>query len=240
MKRIVFSVFLLLALTGANLFAQFTFERVDPPTVHWTIQPPGPDTMMIKNHAYINNTTGSSIVVNITISNVSYTNGWGPAGMCTWETCYPESLYVIPPQTCAPGRDTLYVYFFPHFTPGSGNCRVTVNYQSTSAFLDFGLSADPIGIRQISSVVKDFSLGQNYPNPFNPSTKINFSIPKSEFVYLRVYDILGREVKTLISEQLSAGEYQTDFDAKELASGFYYYSLRAGDNVSVKKMVLVK
>jgi hypothetical protein len=107
--------------------------------------------------------------------------------------------------------------------------------------LDFRINtSQTIGITQINSLAKEFTLGQNYPNPFNPVTNINFSIPKSEFVSLRVYDILGREVKALVSQSLTAGEYEVNFDASGLSSGMYYYSLRAGDNVSVKKMVLVK
>ena len=97
-----------------------------------------------------------------------------------------------------------------------------------------------IGIQQISSIVKEFSLAQNYPNPFNPNTKINFSIPKGDHVSLRVYDMLGREVAVLVNGLLTAGEYQADFNAKGLSSGMYYYSLRSGDYVDVKKMVLVK
>ena len=85
-----------------------------------------------------------------------------------------------------------------------------------------------------------YVLGQNYPNPFNPSTKINFSIPKAGLVSLRVYDMLGREVKTLVADQLSAGEFAVDFDGSNLSSGTYFYRLQVGDFVEVKKMVLLK
>lgn len=83
-------------------------------------------------------------------------------------------------------------------------------------------------------------LSQNYPNPFNPSTKINFSIPKAGFVTLKVYDMLGREVKTLVSDQLTAGEYVSEFDGALLSSGTYFYRIQAGDFVETKRMVLVK
>ena len=85
-----------------------------------------------------------------------------------------------------------------------------------------------------------YVLGQNYPNPFNPSTKINFSIPKAGLVSLKVYDMLGREVKTLVADQLSAGEFAVDFDGSNLSSGTYFYRLQVGDFVEVKKMVLLK
>jgi len=83
-------------------------------------------------------------------------------------------------------------------------------------------------------------LKQNYPNPFNPTTNIEFSIPKSEFVTLKVYNILGEEVATLISERVTAGRHKYDWDARDLASGVYLYRIQAGNYVEAKKMVLMK
>ncbi len=89
-------------------------------------------------------------------------------------------------------------------------------------------------------VPKTYSLSQNYPNPFNPSTQIQFGLPKSGNVKLIVYDILGREVKTLVNEYRTAGTYQIAFDASSLASGVYFYKIEANDFVQTKKMLLVK
>lgn len=237
MKRIFLLLFFTVLVSSANLFSQsFTFERIDPAIVSMTI---GDSSQQIKSHGVVRNLTGGNITINFQILNRYVSPGWDSIGMCTWNTCYAPSNYNIN-EICPPGVDTVYIYFTPYMHPGNGHCTVRATNGSTTYDRDFSVSADPIGIQQISSLVKDFSLSQNYPNPFNPSTKINFSIPKNEVVYLRVYDILGREVKTLIAEQLNAGEYQADFDAKNLSSGMYYYSLRAGDNVTVKKMVLVK
>jgi len=98
-----------------------------------------------------------------------------------------------------------------------------------------------IGIRPISSgVVKKYSLGQNYPNPFNPSTKINVQIVKSGLVRMNVYDVLGREVRRLVDQNLQSGAYQVDFDASNLPSGVYFYKITSGNFVDIKKMVLVK
>lgn len=98
-----------------------------------------------------------------------------------------------------------------------------------------------VGINNISSEIPErFKLNQNYPNPFNPSTKINFQIPKSDFVTLRVYDVTGKEISSLVNQQLSAGTYEVDFDASSLASGVYYYKLTSGKFSEVKKMMLVK
>ena len=113
-----------------------------------------------------------------------------------------------------------------------------------------------IGIKQIGSNVPDkFSLSQNYPNPFNPATKIRFSIPLlrgvsadgGRCVLLKVYDILGREVQTLVNESLQPGIYEVDFDGNNFSSGVYYYTLSVrqagsstGDYFVTKKMVLIK
>ncbi len=86
----------------------------------------------------------------------------------------------------------------------------------------------------------EFSLGQNYPNPFNPSTTINYSIPEFSFVTLKVYDVLGSEVATLVNEDKSVGSYEVEFDANELTSGIYFYKIQAGSFVETKKMVLMK
>jgi hypothetical protein len=85
-----------------------------------------------------------------------------------------------------------------------------------------------------------YLLQQNYPNPFNPSTTISFSIPTSEFVTLKVYDVLGREIATLVNENLSAGSYSYNFDASNLTSGVYFYKLQAGKYSETKKMLLSK
>lgn len=87
---------------------------------------------------------------------------------------------------------------------------------------------------------KEFSLTQNYPNPFNPQTKIKFSVPKASFTKLIIYDLLGREVATLVNEELKPGTYETDWDASNYSSGVYFYKLVAGDFTETKKMVLMK
>jgi photosystem II stability/assembly factor-like uncharacterized protein len=89
-----------------------------------------------------------------------------------------------------------------------------------------------------------FSLQQNYPNPFNPRTKIKYSVPYSDIVQIKIYDILGREIKTLLAEFKPTGTYEIEFDATSvvggLPSGIYFYSLQAGSYISTKKMVLMK
>ncbi|MBK7378335.1 MAG: T9SS type A sorting domain-containing protein [Ignavibacteriales bacterium] len=85
-----------------------------------------------------------------------------------------------------------------------------------------------------------YFLSDNYPNPFNPNTSISYSIPENAFVTLKIYDVLGNEVEELINEQKEPGNYQIDFNASELSSGIYYYTLTAGNFTSTKKMSLIK
>jgi hypothetical protein len=85
-----------------------------------------------------------------------------------------------------------------------------------------------------------FSLMQNYPNPFNPKTKINYQIPKISFVTIKIYDVLGNEIATLVNEENSGGSYYVEFDATALPSGVYFYQLKAGNFIETKKMVLLK
>ncbi len=85
-----------------------------------------------------------------------------------------------------------------------------------------------------------FVLEQNYPNPFNPSTSIRFSLPTSGLVTLKVYDVLGREVRTLVNENLHAGSYETTFDATGLASGVYFYRLQSGELSQTKRLLLLR
>ncbi len=148
-----------------------------------------------------------------------------PAGAAAWNANMtsgsPTFLYRI---TTA---GSYHYVCLPHAPGMAGNITATVS-----------------GISELTSVADVFSLAQNYPNPFNPSTKINFSIPKSGYVSLKVYDILGNEVSDLVNQNLTTGTYTVDFNAvsngNALSSGVYFYRLRTSDFSEVKKMYLVK
>jgi hypothetical protein len=85
-----------------------------------------------------------------------------------------------------------------------------------------------------------FSLDQNYPNPFNPTTTISFSLPFKSFVSLKIFDLIGREVTTIVSEEMSAGNYTKQWNAAALASGVYFYRLQAATYTETKKLVLLR
>jgi hypothetical protein len=142
-----------------------------------------------------------------------------------------------------PGMDTIPIYV-----------RQGSTFESITGILWFSFSRykliprkndDFVGfttdVENTSQLPVKYDLSQNYPNPFNPSTRINYSIPFEGNVTLKIYDILGREVRTLISNELkSAGQYTINFDASNLPTGIYLYRLQAGDFVQVKKMMLLK
>jgi hypothetical protein len=95
-------------------------------------------------------------------------------------------------------------------------------------------------VKDDKAVLEAYELSQNYPNPFNPTTTIEYKIPESGLVTIKVYDILGREVQTLVDQQLPAGFYETQFDGSNLASGIYFYRIKAGKFVQTKKLMLLK
>ncbi len=102
-----------------------------------------------------------------------------------------------------------------------------------------------VGIKYYPTIPKDFQLEQNYPNPFNPETRIKYSIPnsakrKNTFVKLDVYNVLGTKVKTLVNENQRSGTYEVSFDATDLASGVYIYSLQNNNAVLTRRMILIK
>ena len=88
--------------------------------------------------------------------------------------------------------------------------------------------------------ITNYSLSQNYPNPFNPITILQYTISTTQHVTLKIYDILGREIKTIVNEEKPAGEYEIEFDASYLSSGIYFYRLKAGNFIETKKMVLLR
>ncbi len=151
-----------------------------------------------------------------------------------------SAVAYIPPQ-----MDSTVVYYYISATSNSGR-RVTKPLVAPDGFYKFIVENSVTDVAQIN-LPNEFQLFQNYPNPFNPSTKIKFAIPSVEthndaslLVTLKVYDLLGSEVITLVNEEKSAGEYEVEFNSKQLTSGMYFYTLKAGSFVQTKKMVLLK
>ena len=115
--------------------------------------------------------------------------------------------------------------------------NTNVSGVSTSTFT---ISSSVTGVKEINNTVKSYELFQNYPNPFNPTTAISYQLSENSHVTLKVYDILGNLVQSLVSENQKQGEYSVRFNGSNLASGIYFYQLKTDTYVSVKKMVLLK
>ena len=121
----------------------------------------------------------------------------------------------------------------------------TVTAIDVEGFSDWALAAvkpgSTVGVAEVpSGAPVAFRLLQNYPNPFNPATTIEFSVPRSGPVSLTLYDVLGRQVRTILDENLQAGHHRVRLEAKDLASGVYIYRLHAAGSVALKKLMLLK
>ncbi|MBX7042381.1 MAG: FG-GAP-like repeat-containing protein [Ignavibacteria bacterium] len=118
----------------------------------------------------------------------------------------------------------------------------TGKYKYRLKQLDFNGNFEYFELSEVVSIgIPDkYDLSQNYPNPFNPVTTINYDLPNDGIVTIKVYDIIGREVKTLVNEMKTAGYYKVQFNAADLASGAYFYQMQAGEFVAVKKFVVLK
>jgi hypothetical protein len=137
-------------------------------------------------------------------------------------------------------------------TTGLGNRRVRMKLAAANNFeAEYSLNesytdeSETLGkalIKKKKAIapMTEYAVAQNFPNPFNPATTINYQIPQTGFVTLKIYDILGKEITTLVNEQKNQGRYSVNFDASKLASGVYIYQLRVNDYVSSKKMLLLK
>jgi hypothetical protein len=121
-----------------------------------------------------------------------------------------------------------------------GDYRVSKTIKWTKFGDVINFSEVATGIAELSPMPIEYALHQNYPNPFNPSTMIRYQLPKSSLVTLKVFDMLGREVATLVNEQKEAGYYEIQWNAKTCASGVYFYMIRAGEYNKTMKLLLVK
>lgn len=231
-----FIVLLTIFLNLIELQSQtFNFYRTSPELMFTN------DTFGITSHAKINNLTNGTNTLRLIKSIENFPAGW-EACICDIVICHPPGVDTAEADYPS-GLSNIDIMIYTHSIPGRGYLTVRAEKVSNpNEYINviFGCEYNPIGITQISTIVKDFNLGQNYPNPFNPNTKINFSTPKSGYVSLIVYDILGKEVKALVNETLTVGEYEVDFEAGGLTSGIYYYILNADSYRSVKKMILIK
>jgi len=182
--------------------------------------------------------TGSEIYIFIGGINITYSDingGWAGTGNIDSDPLFADTLFHLgpgspcidaghPSPTCNDSdgtRNDMGVY---------GGLTDSLLYHITGLFVNDESVELPIEV----------VLSQNYPNPFNPATKIQFSIPKTEFVTLKIFNLLGQEVSTLVTEKLTPGEYKYSWDASQLASGMYFYKLETESFSITKKMILLR
>jgi len=201
---------------------------------------------------------GNTVPGNIQISGGSFTvrycnvqGGYTGAGNINSDPMFADSNYILQPNSpCVDKGDSSAIYNDPEDPnnptfakyPSRGTLRNDMG--AYGGQLSRILTNQLIGIpKNGTEIPVEFALYQNYPNPFNPTTKIRFAIPNAEThscVSLRIYDALGKEIETIVYEQLNAGVYEVDFDGSNLSSGIYFYRLISGNYTAVKKMILIK
>lgn len=128
-----------------------------------------------------------------------------------------------------------YMYKESHEGHSWGNWKAHVKYP-----LEFMFPGSALEVPPVRSAPLEYSLSQNYPNPFNPATTIEFRVPQREYVSLRVYDVLGREIATLVDGVVESGSHAATFRADRCASGVYYYRLEAGGRSMTRSLVILR
>ena len=149
-----------------------------------------------------------------------------------------EELNLVYSSLLTPGSDLSIAHDISsngQYIVGEGLNGATGQYEGYLLAVNGTSSVD-----ELSDSPDGFILSQNYPNPFNPSTRIQYQVPSTSHINLKVYDVLGNEVATLVNEEKSVGSYEIVFDAKELSSGIYFYTIKAGSFVETKKMILIR
>ncbi len=118
--------------------------------------------------------------------------------------------------------------------------RIKAYKDSAESLYSNEASLTLVGIQEKEEIPKKYSMSQNYPNPFNPATKIKFALPKPALTRITIYDLLGREIQTLINKEVEAGYHEINFDVHNLPGGVYFYKIQSGDFIQSKKMIIMK
>ena len=194
---------------------------------------------------------GESATGTLPVELVSFTaNVSGDVVVLNWTTATEVNNYGFDVQRAVSGTD---VWTTLGFVNGHGNSNSPKDY----SFVDVTKSGGAVSYRlkQIDidgsfkysnevelsvTLAKEFVLEQNYPNPFNPTTVISYSIPTASHVSVKVYDVLGNLISTLVNKKQVASSYQVNFDANNLSNGVYFYKIQAGNYTAIKKMLLIK
>ena len=137
------------------------------------------------------------------------------------------------------GSSTFRIQYIDSLFPGYFNFKVEITSDGWTYWTD-STKVIVTGVEELAEQPLIFNLKQNYPNPFNPTTNIQYSIASRQLVELKIYNVLGQEIQTLVNEEKPSGNYQIEFDAANLPSGVYFYRIQAGSFNQVRKMLLIK
>ena len=174
--------------------------------------------------------TSKSVTMDLTATNLKFTGGFNQSSTYWVNNLYIDTSYQVQGSELNNFNVTL---------PAYGSAVYTIAISEEAVVLPPIPPIVSVG-NETASVPKSYVLFQNYPNPFNPSTTIRFSIINPDVVKIKIYDVLGREVRTLVNEFKQAGTYELQFSANGLASGIYLYRIESGNFVQTKKMILLK
>jgi hypothetical protein len=222
------------------------------------------DIEVIREDSVIYGNPGEELILYTKIANISLVdqvvflvrtennlpNDWS-SSLCFGDLCFIsflDSVATSPDfglQPVPPG-DTIEasVHFNTDSTiAGTGHVQIqigTVNSPNIRTTINETASTEPVGVDDQVNAPAEFKLMQNYPNPFNPSTTISFTVPQRSEVSLKVYNITGKEIATLVNGEREPGSYKINFDGRKYSSGIYFYKFTAGKFSSVRKMILLK
>jgi hypothetical protein len=237
-----------------------TQQLVFPNGSNVTVQAISPKTVGFNRYVFVNWSDNGDTTHNVTVSsNLNLTANYkaqyrlavnSTVGNVAGDNYYDSNATA---QFRVLSRNVVFngtLYQFRGWT-GSGNNSYTstdstgndsaVNIVMKNPIVEAARWSGPIGIVSLGTEIpKEYKLFQNYPNPFNPATNINFDIISNGIVKIVIYDMLGREVETLVNMEMAPGRYKVDFDAASYASGLYFYKITAGNFTDIKKMMLLK
>ena len=198
----------------------------------------------------INHSAQEQIVFLVrTINDLPFPEPEWTSALCFGELCFPSFIDSVatdgganPPLAL---DDTLFasLHVYPQSGIGTGYIQIQIGtflHPNDRYTLNFTATTDPTMDVNEADYFNSYFLSQNYPNPFNPATKISYKIGEPGFVQLKVYNVLGVEVKSLINEFKISGEYSINFNASSLSSGVYFYTLSINNFTQTRKMILEK
>lgn len=245
MKKNFFTVLMtiLLAIPFLNIHAQ-ELEILRGDSVAYG--QPG-DELILYTHA-VNVSSVDQVIFIVRTENV-IPGDW-TSSLCFDQLCFPPNFDSVATdagfslEPVHPG-DTVEVsvHFFTSSIAATGHVQIQVgtahNPNNRTTINQFG-STEPNAVNDDNHAVKEFTVFQNYPNPFNPATTISYAVPQRTNVNIKVYNITGKEITTLVNEVKEAGAHTVNFNAENLSSGIYFYRVTAGQFTTVRKMILIK